>query len=87
MTLHLPAHTPSQHYIDTDQNDFARQGTTYSITLFDNDASLCGTNGASACTGTKLELGAEKVALVPKDSATFIFLTNVNGGTWELMSC
>eukprot|EP01043_Picozoa_sp_COSAG02_P037655 COSAG02_NODE_2843_length_7905_cov_95.905842_1_plen_199_part_10 len=54
--------------------------------MFDNDASLCGSNGASACTGTKLELGAEKVALVPKDSATFIFLTNVNGGTWVLMS-
>ena len=60
------------------------QGTN-TVTFYDDDNTLDCTGGTgTTCAGTKLQLGAEKLQLEPHDSATFMFISSIGGGSWLL---
>ena len=62
------------------------QGTN-AITLYDDDNTADCTGGTGTqCAGTKLELGAERLELASHDTASFVFLANVDSGSWLLLN-
>ena len=78
--------SPSNDRVAQTPLTIALQGT-YSITLFDDDNTVDCTGGAgTTCAGTKLELGAARLEMASHDTASFIFLSNVDSGSWVLLN-